>query len=316
MKAGRPERRISVDSGDGCLRGRFFAMASPCEVLVEIDDPGEVEKLTALVAEETWRIEDKFSRYLPGNIVSRINSAAGKAIELDEETAQLIDFAITLHEISGGRFDITSGVLRRVWSFDDSSKIPSKSSVKKVLQGVGWGRVGWKPPLLQMQPGMEIDFGGIGKEYAVDRAANLLRDATTASCLVNFGGDLVAVRKPERRDAWKVGVEALSASQKHAGKLINLEVGGLATSGDARRFLIRDGVRYSHILDPMTGWPVPDAPRSTTVAADTCTQAGMLSTLAMLEGARAEAFLDAQGVRYWCNRGDDATGSNKQATPS
>lgn len=310
MKHGRPERNISVDKGEGCWRGHFLAMASPCEVLCESDAADEVRRLTTLVATEAWRIEDKLSRYLPGNIVSRINEAGGQGVEVDSETAQLIDFSITLHELSAGRFDITSGVLRRVWTFDGGRKVPSRSSVTEVLQRVGWNRVRWDAPILQMQPGMEIDFGGIGKEYAVDRAATLLREATAASCLVNFGGDLVGVRKPRLRDAWKVGVEAINPRNTSADKLLNLQIGGLATSGDARRFLLRDGIRYSHILDPLTGWPVPDAPRAVTVAADTCTQAGMLSTLAMLEGAHAEAFLDAQAVRYWCNRGDDAAGDH------
>ncbi|MDH3613435.1 MAG: FAD:protein FMN transferase [Gammaproteobacteria bacterium] len=283
-------------------------MASPCEVLCEIDTADEARRLTELVAAEAWRIEDKFSRYLPANIINRINEANGKPVEVDPETSQLIDFSTTLHEISAGRFDITSGVLRRVWHFDGSDNIPTKTAVRKVMEQVGWGRVTWDSPLLHMPPGMEIDLGGIGKEYAVDRVATMLREATTASCLVNFGGDLVAVRKPCLRNAWKVGVEAVHASNTNAEKLLNLQVGALATSGDARRFLIRDGVRYSHILDPKTGWPVPDAPRSITVAADTCTQAGMFSTLAMLEGARAEAFLDVQEVRYWCYRGNDPGG--------
>jgi thiamine biosynthesis lipoprotein len=81
--------------------------------------------------------------------------------------------------------------------------------------------------------------------------------------------------------------------------LIGLERGGLATSGDARRFLLADGKRYSHILDARTGWPVVGAPRAVTVAADTCTQAGTLTTLAMLQGPQAQSFLTAQGVRYW-----------------
>lgn len=310
MNGGRPVRDINVEPGEGCLRGTFTAMASPCEVLCEIEDADEVRRLTTVVANEAWRIEDKLSRYLPGNIVSRINEADGKAVEVDPETAQLIDFSVTLHELSAGRFDITSGVLRRVWTFDESSDVPSKSAVKKVLQQVGWQRVSWNAPTLQMQPGMEVDFGGIGKEYAVDRAANLLRDATAAACLVNFGGDLVAVRKPALREAWRVGIEAINPGESNADKLLSLQIGGLATSGDARRFLLRDGIRFSHILDPLTGWPVPDAPRAVTVAADTCTQAGMLSTLAMLEGARAEEFLDAQSLRYWCNRGSGAEGQD------
>jgi thiamine biosynthesis lipoprotein len=84
--------------------------------------------------------------------------------------------------------------------------------------------------------------------------------------------------------------------------VINLSCGALATSGDTQRYLLRDGVRYGHILDPTTGWPVENAPRSITVAADTCTQAGMLSTLAMLRGTHAEAFLEEEGVQFWCLR--------------
>ena len=99
-----------------------------------------------------------------------------------------------------------------------------------------------------------------------------------------------------------VGIEALNAERQVAQKRIRLEHGGLATSGDARRFLLKDGIRYSHILDPTTGWPVRDAPRSITVAADTCTQAGMLATLAMLNGPDAEHFLAAQAVRFWIYR--------------
>jgi thiamine biosynthesis lipoprotein len=154
---------------------------------------------------------------------------------------------------------------------------------------------------------MEIDLGGIGKEYAVDRCAGLLRNATDFACLINFGGDLVATAKPNCRSAWKVGIESLRPQEQESERLVNLVTGGLATSGDARRFILWHGKRFSHILDPTTGWPVPDAPHSITVAADSCTQAGMLSTLGMLKGAQAETFLDAQGVQFWVNRGDGAT---------
>jgi len=303
VKNVRPDRSISIENGDSCLCGQFMAMASPCEVLIETDDPDEALELTRIVAAEAWRIEDKFSRYSPGNIVDRINLASGASIELDSEAAQLIDFSAALYKLSDGCFDITSGILRQVWRFDGSANIPSRKSVKRVLEHVGWDRVEWNAPMLQMPPDMEIDLGGIGKEFAVDRAAKLLQENTNASCLVNFGGDLMATKKPARRNGWKVGIESVTRTESTTDAVLNLQVGGLATSGDARRFLIRDGVRYSHILDPKTGWPIPDAPRSITVAADTCTEAGMLSTLAMLKGAQAEVFLNAQEQRYWCNRG-------------
>jgi FAD:protein FMN transferase len=81
--------------------------------------------------------------------------------------------------------------------------------------------------------------------------------------------------------------------------LLDLEYGALATSGDSRRYLLKDGTWYGHILNPLTGWAVPQSPRSITVAASSCTEAGLLSTVAMLQGAGAQAYLDEQGVRYW-----------------
>jgi thiamine biosynthesis lipoprotein len=299
MTSAQSDRQVAVTAGDNCLVGRFAAMASPCEVLLETSDHDAALRLAHRVAAEVWRIEHKFSRYAAGNIVEAINTADGKPVELDAETTQLIDFATTLYDLSDGSFDITSGVLRRVWRFDGSDNVPGRAAVEKVMHRVGWQRVVWNAPVLQLQPGMEVDLGGIGKEYAVDRCAALVRDDSDLGCLINFGGDLAAVRPPRRRPAgWRVGIEALDAQRPAAERSLNLKVGGLATSGDAR---------YSHILDPRTGWPVPDAPRSVTVAADSCTQAGMLSTLAMLQGAHAERFLREQGVQFWCNRGGKTT---------
>ena len=81
--------------------------------------------------------------------------------------------------------------------------------------------------------------------------------------------------------------------------VLDLEHGALATSGDSRRYLLKDGIRYGHILNPLTGWPARDSPRSITVAAGSCTEAGLLSTVALLHGAEAQAYLEEQGVRYW-----------------
>lgn len=313
MKRARPERKLQIDAGDGCLRARFFAMGSPCELLLDTTAPGELRRVAERVAREAWRIEDKFSRYLEGNVIDRINHADGEPVEVDDETARLIAFAGTLNELSGGGFDITSGVLRRAWHFDGSDRLPPADAVREALLLVGWHRVQWQAPWLTLQPGMELDLGGIGKEYAVDRCASILRASSRHPGLVNFGGDLVATAPPAARSAWTVGIESPESGLPGNDGIVKLKVGALATSGDARRYLLRDGIRYSHILDPATGWPVRDAPRSVTVAADTCTQAGMLSTLAMLKGAQAEAFLRDQGVKFWCNRGSDALRRRRQA---
>lgn len=281
--------------------GRFTAMASPCEVLIETREGHLARRAATIAAECAWSIERKFSRYRDDNIVHRINGANGTPIDVDEETAKLLDFADALTHMSGGRFDITSGVLRRAWTFDGSDRIPSQETIDELLRYVGWHKVRWERPRLQLQlqPGMEIDFGGIGKEYAVDAAARLIEvELGRISCVVNFGGD-IAVRHP-RSDgaAWRVGIEA-AAAPGSPSRTIGLRQGGLATSGDSRRFLLANGTRYSHILDARTGWPVPDAPRSVTVLGGTCTQAGAFSTLAILQGANARQFLIGQGVQFW-----------------
>jgi thiamine biosynthesis lipoprotein len=296
------DRSITLRRKHGYFQGTFLAMGSPCEVLCGANDEPLAHDLVDVIASEAWRIEDKFSRYLPDNIVDQINRSDGQSVDVDDETANLLDFAASLHEMSDGRFDITSGVLRKAWVFDGSDRVPDDSLVQSILETVGWGRVSWERPSLALQAGMQIDFGGIGKEYAVDKAASLANETNSASLLLNFGGDIVATGPPEISDGWQVGIEALESSARRADRVIRLSQGALATSGDARRFVMKDGVRYGHILDRTTGWPVTDAPRSITVAADTCTQAGMLATLAMLQGADAEAFLQAQDIQFWCQR--------------
>lgn len=295
------ESAVRLEQTKTGFTGSFQAMGSPCEVLLELDDEPEAVRLAQIVADEAQRIEAKFSRYLPGNIIDQINSAEGVPVPVDDETARLLDFAQLLTELSGGLFDITSGVLRRAWTFDGGDHVPDQADIEKILPVVGWHRTSWRSTEIQMPAGMQIDLGGIGKEYAVDQAAELLRQACDARCLVNFGGDLAVANPGTNGRAWKVGVESL-VEGRLADRLIDLRSGALATSGDARRFVMKDGVRYGHILDPRSGWPVAGAPRSITVAADTCTQAGMLATLAMLRGEDAEVFLDAQSVKYWCLR--------------
>ncbi|HET7607347.1 MAG TPA: FAD:protein FMN transferase [Gammaproteobacteria bacterium] len=285
--------------GSGWL-GTFQSMASPCEVHVGEADLATADRVVAIAAAEARRIEAKFSRYLRGNVIDAINTAEGRPVVVDDETARLLDYAARLHELSDGKFDVTSGVLRRAWRFDGSDRVPTPEAVAALLPIVGWDKVRWRAPELRLPRGMEIDLGGIGKEYAVDSAAGLVR-SVSSRCLLNFGGDLLALGPQPGGSPWRVGVESVSDVGAVA-KQIDLTVGALATSGDSRRFLQRDGKRYGHVLDPRTGWPVAGGPRSVTVAASTCTEAGMLATLALLQGADAEAFLEAQGVQFWALR--------------
>jgi len=301
-----------VQLEDYCV-GRFHSMASPCEILVDTQDAILARRLTSLAQVEAKRIETKFSRYRDDNIVYAINQSAGKKLKVDEETAHLLDYADQCYELSDGLFDITSGVLRKVWKFDGSDNIPSVDQVHRLLKNIGWNKVRWQSPNIVLPENMELDFGGIGKEYAVDRVSLLLKQEADVACLVNFGGDLAANRVRANGQAWIVGVEAVydenastwrsePSREPVANSILELKQGAMATSGDARRYLIKNGHRYSHILNPKTGWPVENAPRSVTVLSETCTEAGILSTLAMLHGSQAEDFLRRQGVKFWCIR--------------
>ena len=255
------------------------------------------------VADCAWRIEDKYSRYRRGNVIDEINTAGGRAVTVDEETAKLLDFAATLHDLSDGLFDVTSGVLRRAWTFDGGTRVPTQAEIDALLPLVGWDKVQWSRPKLRLPPGMQLDFGGIGKEYAVDQAVQIARNICSRGALVNFGGDLAVSRPRADGRPWRVGIEDPAVRARAASRVLDLRHGALATSGDTHRFVLADGTRYSHILNPRSGWPVPDAPRSVTVAAATCTHAGMLTTLAVLAGKDAERFLEAELVPHWVQRG-------------
>jgi len=280
---------------------QFTAMGSPCEVQADCDDPELAKDLGALAEAEARRIEARFSRYRADSLVGLINEAAGVATRLDAETAQLIAYADACWRMSGGLFDITSGALRRAWIFDGSDRVPDAESVAAALAHVGWNKVGWDGTSLTLAVGMEIDLGGIAKEYAVDMAlARLARHAPGVPVLVNFGGDLRVSGPRAAGERWRVRIEGIDPDQKPAW--LELAAGAITTSGDARRYVERGGRRYGHILDPRTGMPIMEAPRSVTVAAPTCVEAGILSTLAMLQGAGAEAFLKSEGVKAWVTR--------------
>lgn len=293
-----PDEAPKVEArGENLLAVCFTAMASPCELLLPSTEDEAALEWGTLVAQEAWRVEKKFSRYRSDSVTAWIHENRGIRIEVDSETASLIDFGSQCFDLSEGLFDITSGVLRYAWKFDGSDRIPEADVIRRLMPLVGFDKLRWQSPHLLLPAGMELDFGGIGKEYAVDRAYDLLAARRSGPFLINFGGDLRANRSPSH-GPWQVGIERPDTDRR-ATVILDLEHGALATSGDSRRYLLKDGVRYGHILDPRTGWPVESAPRSVTVAASSCTEAGLLSTLALLNGARAKEFLEEQGVRYW-----------------
>lgn len=258
----------------------FDAMASHCELLLRASHLTVARELGECAAEEAWRIEGKYSRHREDSMLSWLHTRRGVPVEVDEETALLLNYAQRCYHISDGMFDITSGILRRAWSIDDSDRRPEPDAIAALLPFVGFEKISWQSPTIELPVGMELDLCGIGRQYAVDRAFELLAAKSKGPFLISFGGDMRASGPPPH-GCWEIGIPCMT---------LNIERGALATCGDPR---------IAPAINPKTGWPVPHAPRSITVAAGSCAEAGMLSMLARLQGARARQFLNEQGVKYW-----------------
>ena len=282
------------------VRTEFRAMGSRCEIVAASRDIDCTRHAMGLAAREVVRIEHKYSRYRDdsSSIVHRINAAAGSgvSIECDGETIALFETAERLHRLSDGLFDVTSGILRRAWDFS-SGKVPSASNIAALLPLIGWDKVEIDGIHLKLpHPGMEVDFGGLGKEYAADRAASVLAKSGVAHGYVNLGGDIRVIGPRIDGTAWRFGVQ----NPRNADALIgNIELadGALVTSGDYVKFIENNGVRFSHILNPKTGFSV-SCWRSVSVVAVSTVLAGAYATIAMLKEADAVQFLERTGCRY------------------
>jgi thiamine biosynthesis lipoprotein len=225
-------------------------------------------------------------------------AAQGGEVTVDAETASLLNYADTCYQQSDGLFDVTSGILRRAWRFD-SGQLPEQSVLDELLTHIGWHKLAWHAPVLCFpQAGLELDFGGIVKEYAVDRAAVLCQQAGIQHGAVNLGGDIRIIGAHPDGKPWQVGIRHPRLPDTLA-TTVKLFSGAMASSGDYERCLLIDGVRYGHILNPRTGYPVRYL-ASVSVVSDFCVVAGSASTIAMLKEAQGTDWLQELGLaHYW-----------------
>jgi thiamine biosynthesis lipoprotein len=276
----------------------FKAMGSLCELQLYASTAAQAADAAALAQCELQRLETIYSRFREDSLTTRINRSAGDAqgVEVDAETAGLLDYAQLAWTQSDGLFDITSGVLRRVWDFK-SQRLPEQSAIDRVLPHIGWHRARWENPRLWLPAGMELDFGGYVKEYAADSAARVCREASIHHGLVDLGGDIALVGAHPDGKPWQVGVRNPRAPEVAIAR-IPLGHGAIASSGDYERFMEIGGRRYCHILNPKTGWPV-EGLAAVSVVAEQCLIAGTASTVAMLKGAiKGPRWLDELGLPW------------------
>lgn len=279
------------------FRFPFQAMACACEVVLAAPDLATARAIAQTAIDEVVRIEYKYSRYRCDSIVSQINAAAGHtAVSCDDETWTLLAYADTLYQLSDGLFDITAGVLRRVWDFK-VARVPCEDELASVRQLIGWTKVERAAGQIRLGlSGMEIDFGGFGKEYAADRAGEILLAQGARHGYLNLGGDMRVIGPKPDGLPWMMGIQD-PRRQDQIIATIPIEQGGLATSGDYEKYFEIDAQRYCHILDPGSGQPVRFW-RTISVIAPLTIVAGSCSTIAMLKQENGLDYLKATGMRY------------------
>ncbi len=288
----------------------FKAMGSPCSMQLYADSAKKAKRAAKVAMDDVCRLEAKYSRYRADSYLSEINriAAQGGHIKVDDETAGLLDYAATCYQQSDGLFDITSGILRGAWDFK-LGNIPAQEAITSLREKIGWHKINWQRPLLAFTvSGMEIDFGGVVKEYAVDRAASACRDSGIHHGLVNLGGDIKIIGPHYDGSPWRIAIRHPRNPNSVLQTLL-LHSGALASSGDYERCITLNGVRYGHVLNPQTGWPV-NYMAAVSVIGEFCVVAGSASTIGMLKGEVGPAWLNALGLPHlWVNVQGESGGS-------
>ncbi|SEN37092.1 thiamine biosynthesis lipoprotein [Nitrosomonas marina] len=273
-------------------------MGSPCSIQLYAKSKKKGQNAAEAAIADISRLESLYSRYRADSFLSKINRVAAKAgsISVDDETAGLLDYAATCYQQSGGLFDITSGILRQVWDFK-SNQLPTNAEIDQIKKRIGWHRLKWERPVLSFGvPGMEIDFGGVVKEYAVDRAAALCFEAGIEHGVVNLGGDIKIIGPHPDGSPWRIAIQH-PRNPDVALKILLLQSGALASSGDYERCITINGRRYGHVLNPKTGWPVSHM-AAVSVVGEFCVVAGSASTIGMLKEALGADWLRDLGLPH------------------
>jgi thiamine biosynthesis lipoprotein len=284
-------RSPGSDAASLFVRRAWPVMGTLLEVEVRAADSASAEQAVAAARAAVFRVDTLMSVYKPESEVSVVNRRAGSdsLTVLDPQTAEVLEAALRFAELSGGALDVTVGPLVDTWGFyRESGSTPQEAALDSVHRLVGYGKVRWNATDRTVRlplRGMRLDFGAIAKGYAVDRAVAALRESGVAGGRVDLGGNLrwfgaspsggggsVALRDPR--------------NPEDAFALVHIDSGSVATSGDYERFFEVDGRRYSHILDPRTGFPTHGT-AAVSVLAPTGMEADALSTAFFVLGPEA-----------------------------
>ena len=238
---------------------KISMLGSPFEITVVAKDSIEAKKYIDLAIAEVKRIENQISDWIPTTQISLVNKNAGiQAMKVDSEVFDLVERAIKISEITEGAFDITYASMDKIWKFDGSmTSMPSEEMIKKSVAKIGYKNIVLDKPnqtIFLKLAGMKLGLGGIGQGYIADKVKDVLLANGCKSGIVNVSGDINAWGRQSNNKQWTVGIiNPMNKNKVFA--TFPLENSAVETSGSYEKFVVFNGIRYSHIIDPRTGYP-------------------------------------------------------------
>lgn len=234
-------------------------MGSRFEITVVASDASQADTYIDAAVSEISRIEKLISSWDHNSQTSRINSQAGmEAVRVDTELYGLIERAIKISKLTQGAFDISFASMDRIWKFDGSmTEMPSREAIASSVAKVGYQNIILNPQdhtVFLKIPGMKIGFGAIGKGYAADRAKALLRGMGVSGGIINASGDLTTWGTQFDGSDWMVAITN-PLNKNHVFSWMPIIESAVVTSGNYEKYVEFDGIRYSHIIDPRSGYP-------------------------------------------------------------
>ena len=272
------------------LRGQAMGTTWSIRVIAPADGSGvALEPLRERVTARLEEFENVFSTWRPDSEVSRFNAREGEEwFAVSPLFLDVLEEAVRVSELTGGAFDVTAGPLVELWGFGSggaAERIPDRAALDRLLPATGGEHLQWRespPAVRRTRPGMQLDFSAIAKGYAADEICDLLFEAGLSDYLVEIGGEVSARGMRADGQAWSIGIE--SPDRTGVTEAVPLWDAAIATSGDYRNYFEHDGRRYSHVLDPRTGWPVHHGLTSVTVIASSAATADALATALLVLG--------------------------------
>lgn len=279
----------------GCSKTEYKKSIFAMDTVMDLTVYSENEDALLSAEEEIKRIDTLLNRGNENSEIYKINNK--KTAEVSDETAELIKTAVEISEKTNGAFDITAAEVTDLWGFYGGNfRVPDENEIQTALDGIGYEKILLDKNKITIPENMSLDLGGIGKGYASDRIAGILRQNDVESAIISLGGNVYALGSRPDGKAWQVGITDPADKSKIIGT-ISVTDSAVVTSGGYQRYFEQDGVKYHHIIDPKTGRCAQSGLASVTVIAESGTLSDGLSTALFVMG------LD-KAIEFWKTSGD------------